>query len=104
MRRTVNIWLLIAAFACVLAVFFWYSSTLTSALDELKTARDDSQLRLNELQTEQAELEAMLDTVGTDAFIENQARTMYGYMMPDEIRFVITNPEVLYGDDELPPR
>lgn len=46
----------------------------------------------------------MLDTVGSDSFIENQARTMYGYMMPDEIRFVITNPEALYGDDEIPSR
>lgn len=102
MRRTVNVWLLIAAFACVLAGFFWYSGTLSKTLDELKTARSDSQLRLNELQTEQADLEAMLDTVGTDAFIENQARTMYGYMMPDEIRFVITNRDALYGEDEMP--
>lgn len=29
---------------------------------------------------------------------------MYGYMMPDEIRFVITNPEALYGEDEIPSR
>ena len=27
-----------------------------------------------------------------------------GYMMPDEIRFVITNPEALYGEDDIPSR
>ena len=102
MRRTVNLWILIAAFAFVLVGFFWYSGTLSSTLNELKTARGDSQVRLNELQAQQADLEAMLDTVGTDAFIENQARTMYGYMMPDEIRFVITNRDALYGDEEIP--
>ena len=59
---------------------------------------------LTELQGEQADLKTQLETVGTAAFIENQARTMYGYMMPDEIRFVITNPEALYGEDEIPSR
>ena len=63
-----------------------------------------TQMRLTELQGEQADLKTQLETVGTDAFIENQARTMYGYMMPDEIRFVITNPEALYGEDEIPSR
>lgn len=31
----------------------------------------------------------------SDAFIANEARTQYGYIFPGEIRFVVTNPEVL---------
>ena len=45
-----------------------------------------------------------LASVGSDAYIENQARTVYGYMMPDEIRLVISNPETLYGEEGVPSR
>lgn len=104
MRKTMNIWVLIAMSACVLVAFFWCSGTLSQSIDELNDTYDQTQMRLTELQGEQADLKTQLETVGTDAFIENQARTMYGYMMPDEIRFVITNPEALYGEDEIPSR
>lgn len=104
MRRTMNIWLLIAISACVLTAFFCYSGSLSATIDDLNDMYDRGQMRLAELQGEQADLKSMLETVGTDAFIENQARTMYGYMMPDEIRFVITNPEALYGDEQIPSR
>ena len=35
----------------------------------------------------------------SDSFIANEARTQYGYIFPGEIRFVVTDPEVL----GLPP-
>ena len=97
-----NVWVLVIACACILAGFFWYNSTLSRTLDELDANYENSKVRLSAVQTEQTELQSMLETVGTDAFIENQARTMYGYMMPNEIRFVINNPEALYGDEEIP--
>lgn len=102
MHKTMNIWLLIAVCACVAVVFFWYNGTLSDSIQELDSAYNDAKVRLTEMQGQQAELESMVDTVGTDAFIENQARTMYGYIMPDEIRFVIDNPEALYGTEEIP--
>ena len=104
MRKTMNIWVLIGISACVLIAFFWYSGSLSRSIDDLNDRYDQAQMRLAELQGKQADLKDELETVGTDAFIENQARTMYGYMMPDEIRFVITNPEALYGDEEIPSR
>lgn len=102
MRRTMNIWVVVVACACILAGFFWYSSSLNDTIKELDASYDRSKIRLSSMQTEQTELQSMLETVGTDAFIENQARTLYGYMMPDEIRFVINNPEALYGSEEIP--
>lgn len=104
MHKTINIWLLIAVCACALVGFFWYSESLSGDLQEVEALYGESKLALSELQGEQAELKATLDAAGTDAFIENQARTIYDYMMPDEIRFVITNPEALYGDEEIPSR
>ena len=102
MRKTINIWVLIAVSACILAVFFWYSGNLSQTVAELNDTYESSSLRLAALKDQRTELKNTLDTVGTDAFIENQARTLYGYMMPDELHFVITNKEALYGDDEIP--
>jgi len=92
-RRTVNIWWIIAIFACVLAAFSWYNGKLTDTIAELEVVVEENTMRLNQLQAENAELEATLKSAGTDAFVENQARTVFDYMMPDEIRFVITGAE-----------
>ncbi len=93
MRRTFNIWWIIAVFACVLAAFSWYNGKLTDTIAELEGVVEENTMRLNHLQAENAKLEATLKSAGTDAFVENQARTVYDYMMPDEIRFVITGAE-----------
>jgi len=99
-----SLWVLVAIFVCVLVGVFYYGNSYRLTLEELNETYDDAHIRLSETQSKQAELKTMLETVGTDAFVENQARTIYGYMMPDEIRFVITNPEALYGDQEIPSR
>ena len=93
MRRTINIWWLIAVAGCVLVAFFWYSSQLSATIEELQNAVEQGNVRLAALQAENAELEATLKAADTDAFVEDQARNEYDYMMPDEIRFVITGTE-----------
>lgn len=52
------------------------------------------------LENKENSLQATLAALGTESFIENLARTRYGYMKSDDIRFVITNPEVLYGTQD----
>ena len=56
------------------------------------------------LESKENSLQETLAALGTDAFIENIARTQYGYMKSDELRFVITNPDVLYGTQEGIPQ
>lgn len=102
MRRTMNIWIVVFVCICALAAFGWYNRSLNASLEELDGTLNSAQVRLTQLQGEQAELEAQAQSVGTDAFVENQARTLYGYIMPDEVRFVIDNPEALYGDEAIP--
>ena len=104
MRRTVNIWVLIGTLFCVLVAFFCMSSSLSRSIGELDDAYGQSKASLADLQNDQAELKDTLASVGSDAYIENQARTVYGYMMPDEIRLVISNPETLYGEEGVPSR
>ena len=102
MHRTINIWIVVVVCICALAAFGWYNRSLNASLEELDAAYDSAKVRLTQMQGEQAELEVQAQTVGTDSFVENQARTLYGYIMPDEVRFVIDNPEALYGDESIP--
>ena len=92
MRRTINIWWVIAVIACVFVAFFWYSNQLSATIEELQNTVEQGNVRLAALQAENANLEAVLKLAETDAFIENEARNS-GYLMPDEIRFVITGAE-----------
>lgn len=99
MRKSVSIWPVLALLVCLLVAFLWSSSQITKSIDEVEQKYDQSRVLLTQLQNEQSTLKDTLEIVGTDAFVENQARSQYGYMKPDEIRFVITNPEVLYGTE-----
>ena len=55
------------------------------------------------LTTKILELDSQIKLSENDDFIENEARTKYGFLRDGEIRFVITNPEVLWGPEGPPP-
>jgi cell division protein FtsB len=101
MRRSIRVWPVLAILACMLVAFLWSSGQVTGAINQVDDKYNQSRVKLTQLQNEQAALKETLDLVGTEAFIEDRARS-YGYMKPDEIRFVITNPEVLYGTENIP--
>lgn len=103
-HRTVSIWIVVAVSFCFLAIFLVGSGKVTANRRDLEEQYEQSRINLNNAQQQNKELKVLLNNLGTDSFIENQARTLYGYMRPDEIRFVITNPEVLYGTEEVPAR
>ncbi|NLB38356.1 MAG: hypothetical protein GX810_03790, partial [Clostridiales bacterium] len=50
-----------------------------------------------------SELSQKLQLTTRDDFIANEARTKYGYLSPGEIRYVVTNPEVLWDNYTVPP-
>lgn len=102
MRKSVSFWPILAILAVMLGGFLWSSSQISGSINQVEAKYDQGRVKLTQLQNEQSGLKETLDIVGTDAFVENQARTMYGYMKPDEVRFVITNPEVLYGIENYP--
>ena len=101
MRRSVSIWPVLGLLLCILIAFLWYGNSLTGSLHEVESKIDQGRVRLLQLEYEEGSMRDTLDIVGTDAYIENQAR-LFGYMKPDEMRFVITNPEVLYGPGGAP--
>ena len=101
MRKKVPLLPTLAIIACLVLAFLWSSRITDRKLDELDKQYDANRIRLTQLQNEQTALKKKLDTSETDAFVENQARSLYGYMKKDELRFVITNTDELYAVDAV---
>jgi len=95
--RFITVAIIIAVMLISFTVFFIVRQNTMKSLDEQYNQAFSYQ---QYLENKENNLRSTLSTMGTDAFIENQARTVYGYMKSDELRFVITNPEVLYGTQE----
>ena len=99
MRKRVGLYPVLAVLGCIVVAFLWIYTKLDQNIADVNQQYQQAIFASNGLETEQSELKSTLASADTDAFIENQARTLYDYMKPDEIRFVITNPEALYGTD-----
>ena len=77
---------------------------LNSDIRVLEDTARETQLRLLEVNTAKSNMQEELAIKDTHQYIEEMARSKYGYLMPNEIRFVVVNPEVLYDDDYTPPQ
>lgn len=89
----------IAAVVAVVAVFSVININLDRDINRLNALVEQGNALVLEKQKEAAMLLDTLQISSTDGYIANQARTQYGYLAPGEIRFVITNPEALYGPE-----
>ena len=99
MRKRVRLIPVIVLVGALLVGFFWVSSNLVTGIQETDALYQQNVTAGNNLETKQNELKTLLASANSEAFIETQARALYDYMKPDEIRIVITNPEALYGTD-----
>ncbi|HNW87125.1 MAG TPA: septum formation initiator family protein [Candidatus Limiplasma sp.] len=99
MRKRVGLYPVLAILGCLAIAFLWVYTKLDQHISDVNLQYQQAISANSSLETEQTELKNTLASANTDAFIESQARTLYDYMKPDEIRFVITNPEALYGTD-----
>lgn len=81
--------------------------TINAARDsaaEMQNRLIDLRIERDKKYKESQRLQHELEIVGTDDYIIAKARQIYGYMMPDELLFVIKNPEALYGETDEPIR
>ncbi|MBQ2954190.1 MAG: septum formation initiator family protein [Clostridia bacterium] len=96
MRGKVLTWrgmLIIAgAFA---AVFFVALFGVISSRHAMEAQYLQQQQTIVEMERQVAELRNELDRVGTDGYVENEARTRYDYVRNGEIRFEFSDPETL---------
>lgn len=96
----VNIGWLFLAITLVFTIYIAASSRIKSERESLSQKESAQRLQLSRLDTEKAALEKEIGMAGTDPYIENVARTRYGFLKPGEIRFEITNPEALDSKNE----
>ena len=96
MRGKVMTWrgiLIIAgAFAVVFAVAIIGVMSSRSAMNEQLAQQ---QQRIVAMEQQVAELRNELSRVGTDGYVENEARTRYDYVRNGEIRFEFSDPQML---------
>ena len=100
MRKRIGVLPVCAVLAVMFVIFFWQNGKVNANLADVKAQIAQSSAEKTRLESEQSKLNDDLEESGTDAFIERQARALYGFMKPDEIRLVINSPETLYGTDE----
>ena len=98
--RRVRYLTLLVVLAVVGIAFTTANNHIQSSIQSMTRQESQERIRLAGLQNEKLNLAAELNVADTDAYIENQARTRYGYLKPGELRFVITNPEALYSSGE----
>ncbi len=93
MRGSFNGWLFAIGMVAMVIVFVVVNVNIISETEILEQECVSVNRSIMDLKAENQALTKELDTVGTDAFIERQARDNYDYMMPDELRFVISFPD-----------
>ncbi len=93
----------------VIAVCFVLLSLTVMVNKRLDAKISEQELRLKEVQyqTEMQNIHAnklreQLELAKNDSYIANVARTEYGFLADGEIRFVITNPNALWGPEGPP--
>lgn len=62
----------------------------------LQDVAKETRIRQLQVEAQKSEMIQEINNMDSDSYIIEKARSLYGYLMPGEIRFVVTNPESLY--------
>jgi len=65
---------------------------------QLAEQRDRAEAQLRILEDKEAYLEAVLQYVSSDDYVEQQARRQLGYIRPGEVPFIVIGPEPVQED------
>jgi len=86
-----------AAFAIslLIAVYFGYSAVL-GAIRSHQLSKDEAAAReeVARLQDQKTYLQAVLEYVSSDAYVEQEARRELGYIRDGEVPFVVISPQL----------
>ena len=92
----------VAAMLLVVAVFSVINNRLSSDIQLLTGQVSEGTYAVNMKRKEVADMAEKLQLATTDDFIATEARTRHGFLSEGEIRFVVVNPEVLWGQEVRP--
>jgi len=94
-------WYTVAAAFCAIVLMGWVlAGSYDAGIERMRGAIAQAGDLVFQKEQEVLRLTEQVKLASTDQFIAGEARNKYGYLFPGEIRFVVTNPEVL----GLPPR
>lgn len=100
MRRRMKLFpMLVAAFVMIACTIITLNR-LDMDIAALEDVAQETKLRQLALESEQSAMRQELALKDTDSYIMEKARTLYGYLMPGEIRFEVSNPDSLYDTPE----
>ncbi|MDY3279479.1 MAG: septum formation initiator family protein [Eubacteriales bacterium] len=100
MRRRMKLFpMLVAAFVMIACTIITLNR-LDTDIAALEDVAQETKLRQLALESEQSAMRQELALKDTDSYIMEKARTLYGYLMPGEIRFEVSNPDSLYDTPE----
>lgn len=100
MRRRVKLFPVMVAAFVIAACSMITLNRLESDIVVLQDIARETRLRQLSVEAEKSELTQEIKNKDSDSYIMEKARSLYGYLMPGEIRFVVTNPESLYDTPE----
>ncbi len=92
----------VAAMLLVVAVFTIINNRLSQGIELLSGQVSDGNYAVSMKNKEVAQMAEKLQLASTDDFIATEARTQHGFLSEGEIRFVVVNPEVLWGEEARP--
>ena len=104
MRKRIKLFYVAVAAFVIIAGGMITLNRLNDDIQVLEDTARETRLELLRVNTEKSDLQQELAIKDTDQYIREKARTLYGYLMPGEIRFVVVNPEALYDDVQAVPQ
>ena len=100
MRRRLKLFPVLVAAFVIAACGMITLNRLDGDITVLQDVAKETRLRQLSAETAKSEMIQEINRKDTDSYIIEKARSLYGYLMPGEIRFVVTNPESLYDTPE----
>ncbi len=97
-RSVVLVVLLLVALAVTMGGIFPFRQIIAQ-----NAQVDDTRNHLEQLRSENAELQERAETLATDAGLEQLAREQFGYVKPGEESFVVQGPLTIEPEPEVEP-
>ncbi len=89
-------WYAVAAAFCAILLMGWLlADRYDQGIHRLRVQIEEASDLVFQKERDLLRLAEQVRLAQTDQFIASEARTKYDYLFPGEIRFVVTNPEVL---------
>jgi cell division protein FtsB len=94
----------IAFVLCAIVAVYFASTAVQGAIrnERLDNARVEAERDVAELRDRKAYLDAIVAYVGSDEYVEQEARRQLGFVRPGETAFVIVSPPPAAGDATSP--